>query len=141
MKKKIGIIVVIVLICILLLVLFLMDSTRKSLKFTVIENDSCSEEEYYFDYEGRKVYLDCIKQITIEKNHQSYDFKEAIEKKIVTLDEVLENANRTESFWDGGTVEYFFDDFKIITYQKTFNCNDIVIGNVDMEMKENCISS
>ncbi len=139
MKKRVGIILGIVLVCILLIVLFQI-LNRKSLEFTVIESTSCADEELYFEQEGRDVYLDCIEEITVEKNGKKYDFKDAILRNVITLDEVFESANRSESYWDGGTVEYFYDDFKIIAYQKTFGCNDIVIGNIDMEMKEDCIT-
>lgn len=137
MKKRVGIILGIVLVCILLIVLFQLFN-RKSLEFTVIESSSCADEKIYFEQEERDVYLDCIEEITVEKNGKKYDFKDAILRNVITLDEVFANANHSESYWDGGTVEYFFDDFKIIAYQKTFDCNDIVIGNIDMEMKEHC---
>ena len=138
MKKRVGIILGIVLVCILLIVLFQIRN-RKTLKFTVVESTSCTNERFYFEQEGRNIYLDCMEEITIEKNGKKYDFKDAILQNVITLDEVFESANRSESYWDGGTVEYFYDDFKIIAYQKTFGCNDIVIGNIDMEMKEDCI--
>lgn len=139
MKKRVGIILGVVLVCIVGIVLFQILG-RKSLEFTVIESTSCTHERFYFEQEGRNIYLDCIEEITIEKNGQKYDFKDAILRNVITLDEVFDNANRSESYWDGGTVEYFYDDFKIIAYQKTFGCNDIVIGNIDMEMKEDCIT-
>lgn len=139
MKKRVGIILGIVLVCIVGMVFFQIFA-RKTLEFTVIESASCADEELYFEQDGRNVYLDCIEEITVEKNGKKYDFKDAILQNVITLDEVFESANRSESYWDGGTVEYFYDDFKIIAYQRTFDCNDIVIGNMDMEMKEDCIT-
>lgn len=65
-----------------------------------------------------------------------YDFKQALESGVITIDKILEQANmddkygicKEEMYQDGGTLEYLYDDYTIIKYSTLDGNEDFVIG-------------
>ena len=65
-----------------------------------------------------------------------YDFEKALKEKVITVDQILEQAKldskygmcREEMYQDGGTMEYLYDDYTIIKYNTLDGNKDFVIG-------------
>ena len=65
-----------------------------------------------------------------------YEFKTALENKVVTVDDILEQAQIDSKYGicedgmysDGGTMEYLYNDYTIIKYNTLDGNEDFVIG-------------
>jgi len=74
--------------------------------------------------------------VLIKVNNTEYNFKEAIEKNIITIDELLNKAKEDsqnqicteEIFDDGGSLQYRYSDYTILKYHERSGNEDIVIG-------------
>jgi len=72
---------------------------------------------------------------TIE-NDMIYDFEKALKEKVITVDQILEQAKlddkygicKEEMYQDGGTLLYLYDDYTIIKYNTLDGNQDLVIG-------------
>ena len=73
--------------------------------------------------------------ITIE-NDMVYDFEKALKEKVLTVEQILEQAKIDDKYGvckegmyrDGGTLEYLYDDYTIIKYNTLDGNEDFVIG-------------
>lgn len=74
--------------------------------------------------------------ITIE-NDMVYDLKTALETKVITIDDILEQVKMDEKYGvcddigmynDGGSVEYYYNNYTILKYDSLSGKKDIVIG-------------
>ena len=73
--------------------------------------------------------------ITIEGD-MVYDFEKAIKEKVITIEQILEQAKLDDKYGvckegmysDGGTMEYLYDDYTIIKYNTLDGNEDFVIG-------------
>lgn len=72
---------------------------------------------------------------TIE-NDMVYDFEKALKEKVITVEQILEQAKlddkygicKEEMYSDGGTLEYLYDDYTILKYNTLNGNEDLVIG-------------
>ena len=72
---------------------------------------------------------------TIE-NDTVYDFEKALKEKVITTEQILEQAKIDDKYGvckegmyrDGGTLEYLYDDYTIIKYNTLDGNEDLVIG-------------
>lgn len=114
---------------------------NKSIYEILVEtNNNCDGKEYSFDYNGKKVYIDCINNISIQKNGKKYKLNNAIEENIISFNQILDKADKKIEYWDGGSVLYLYKDFTIIDYQRLYDnsCNFIVIGNKNITLEDYC---
>ena len=113
---------------------------KSSYEILVESSNICDGKEYFFIYCDKDVYIDCINDISIRKSGKVYKLNDAIERGIISFDEILEEADKKIEYWDGGSILYQYKDFTIIDYQRLLdkNCNFIVIGNEDISLEDYC---
>ena len=134
-----GVIIAVIVFAVLGVIgFYLLNNT--TYEILVDSNNKCGEKKYYFDYDGKDVYIDCIADISIRKNEKIYKLKNAIEENIISFKEILDKANKKGEYWDGGSVLYQYKDFTIIEYQRLYdkNCDFIVIGNKNITIDDYC---
>lgn len=117
-------------------------SNRDTFEILVKSTNKCSGEKYYFNYKNKDVYIDCLDSILIKRNGKKYDLKDALNKNIITLEQILKISKKKHEYWDGGSTLYKYKDFSIIVYQKQLEdnkyCNDIIISNKDASINDYC---
>lgn len=70
------------------------------------------------------------------KNDMVYDFEKVLKEKVITVEQILEQAKmddkygicKEEMYSDGGTLEYLYDDYTILKYNTLNGNEDFVIG-------------
>ena len=106
-------------------------------KFQIVVNKKESEKKLLFNYDGHDYYTYNLNKVEVimREGGKKYTLKNALEKKIITLDEILELAipnDGTEGYkiyYDGGQKKYDNDEYSIIECQgeKT----DIIFSTFD----------
>lgn len=74
--------------------------------------------------------------VLIEINNIKYDFKEALEKQIITIDMILNKAKEDsqnqicieEKVYDGGSIQYRYSNYTLLKYHDLNGKEDFVIG-------------
>lgn len=75
--------------------------------------------------------------VTIIKDGKEYDFKQALENKIITIDEILQQGKLDakygiceEAYYkDGGSIEYQYPKYTVLKYHSLDGNGDFVIGS------------
>lgn len=138
-KKMLISLVCIMFLSVLTSMLYL--SNNKSFKI-LVENSKCSQKKYYFNHKNKDIYIDCLESISIKKKGKTYDLKDAVNRNIVSFEEILKSADDKFEYWDGGSVLYKYKDFSIVVYQRRLKdnkqCNYIVISNKNVNINDYC---
>ena len=141
MKKKISILIALLIVVVILLIVILF-LKKDTYTISLGDRKDCGDPSYYFDYEGRTVYLDCFQRIFIEINGEKYDLNDAIHRNLITFSDLWNKSSRKLAYWDGGTTLYQYDEFSIIAYQRMQDngeyCDDIIIGSSEMKVEDYC---
>ena len=139
-KNRVWKIIICIVIFIVIGVGLIILVNQDSYQVLIEDDDQCNGREFLFDYRGKEVYVDCIKDTSIAKKGKVYGLKEAIEKEVLSFEQLLEDADGKIEYWDGGSILYQYENFAIINYQKLYDnqCNFIVIGKKDMKIEDYC---
>ena len=74
--------------------------------------------------------------IKVTINEKTYELKEALENDILTVNDILEQINmdvlygicEKTSYDDGGSIEYYYDNYTILKYNTLDGNKDLIIG-------------
>lgn len=110
------------------------DKKEKS-KITV--NDLANKYNYDIFYYG-------IDNITIEINNEKMDLKEALKNDIITMEQIIEQAEKdseagvigSDMYKEGGTMIYFYDTYTIIKSHSLDGNRDVFIGVPEMRLND-----
>ena len=153
-KKKRKKILILIIVSLVLCSLFIwyIDANKKDYYLTIDFTENCNNndmEKYYIDFlndssnsvTDRKYYTRCIDNIIWHHNGEKTELKEALEKGITDMNEIVKTLDKRETFRDGGSVLYR-DRKSILNKASTLTilvCNtlegnqDFYFGNKDME--------
>ena len=113
----------------------------KVFKFQVTAEVQSSPKTFLFEHGGKKYYSYNLKNINIVmKNKKTYTLEEALNKNIVTLDEILSLAapsNNTvgyKIYYDIGQEGYENDEYSIVLCEGT--SNDVVFSTFNYKYEE-----
>lgn len=142
-KKILACLIIIVVICIFYKVITIRKNEEyieEKKDFEIIYNQNNSKLENIVNREDSTMNKYSVYtyggEVIIKVNNTEYQFKEAIEKNIITIDELLNKAkedsqNQTcteEIFYDGGSLQYRYLDYTILKYHERTGNEDIIIG-------------
>lgn len=110
------------------------DKKEKS-KITV--NELANKYNYDIYYYG-------IDNITIEINNEKMDLEEALKKDKITMEQIIEQAEKdseagvigSDMYKEGGTMIYFYDTYTIIKSHSLDGNRDVFIGVPDMRLND-----
>ena len=140
MKKVIPIIVVILVIA----ALFLFqqhknqEKEKKEGPLIIEQQSNCSNEKnkYYEDASGHIYYTHCLSKITLKKNKE--ELKDALAKDSGLWKEIISNAYYTVNYQDGGSKEYQWERYKIVSCNTLNGDTSILIGTSDLDTPSIC---
>lgn len=78
--------------------------------------------------------------VEVIKNNQIYTFKEALDNKIITIEDILNQAKIDEQYGvciggeysDGGTRKYDYQEYSIVKYNTLYGNKDFVVCPINM---------
>ena len=144
MKKNKIIISLFCILCFVILIfaVIMLNCNSSNFEILVENNNICNGKNYYFSHNNKEVYIDCLNSISIKKDGEKYELKDALNKKIVTFDQILKSSKNKIEYWDGGSTIYKYNDFSIITYQREQEndkqCNYTVITSKEKNIDDYC---
>ena len=146
MKKKVLMIVSVTLLLVLATYfisssknVWVSDKNTTEFKLIFIENKNIGKKKIisnnFFNKDSYNVYL-YNGEIKVIIDNKEYDLKEALNKNILTTQDLLNKAKQecldSAGYSDGGTMEYYFKEFTIIKYNVLTGNKDLYIGSKDL---------
>lgn len=129
-------------------IIFLDDNTTaiNEFDFDVIINDLDLEEEKYLilEKEGRNyyyanqefsLYVKSFDNMYNKDVYNKYSIQEVLENDLISFEVILNRANKSEMYEDGGSSIYFYDDFNIIVCNNLSGNHDVFIGDKSIGIK------
>lgn len=115
------------------------DKNTTEFKLIFIENKNIGKKKIisnnFFNKDSYNVYL-YNGEIKVIIDNKEYDLIEALNKNILTTQDLLNKAKQeclfSAGFSDGGTMEYYFKEFTIIKYNVLTGNKDLYIGSKDL---------
>lgn len=101
-------------------------NTKYEKKFAFTHN----EIDYYYGNTNFKLSL-------IENKHK-YNIEVSLKNELVTFDDILSKAKKTELDKNSENKLYKYDNFSIIVCNTTTGNNDVIIGDSEMQIKDSC---
>lgn len=101
-------------------------STEHKKIFAFIHND----RNYYYGNTDYRLYL---KEANIR-----YDLETSLKNNLVTFDDILDKAKKTELYRDGGSVLYQYNLFDIVVCNTMDGNKDIIIGEPETYLIDFC---
>ena len=106
-------------------------------KFQVIVEKAKNEKTLMFNYEGHNYYVYNLSKVSVilEEDKQEYTLQDALTKRLITLDEILELAAKDsntvgyEMYYDAGQQKYENDEYSIVICDN--DSKDIVFSTFD----------
>ncbi len=108
--------------------------------FSVTVNSNTKYEKIFaFNYNKVDYYYGNtdFKLSLIENNHK-YNIEISLKNELVTFDDILTKAKIIESDKNSESKLYKYDNFNIIVCNTTSSNNDVIIGDADMQIENNC---
>ena len=112
------------------------DSTESYKVYTILNKSETDKYDYnIYGYNG-------IVNIKIAGNE--YSLKEALLENKITMEEIIGKANKDEKngkitakmYKDGGSMEYYYDNYTIIKFATLFENRDVYIGTKDLRLTD-----
>lgn len=110
--------------------MYVNDFTDSEEKVLIFERDN---QKYYYINEKYSLYINSFDDTFDKEIYTKYPFKEAIEKEMLTFDEILSKAKNYNIYKDGGSKMYYYHDFNILVCNTINGNNDIIIGGKDIK--------
>lgn len=79
----------------------------------------------FVDNKTRNVYSYCLDEVNLDKV--------LLDDKTISYSKLIQNLDKNECLWDGGTCEYNGNNYKIISCQTVRGDGDIIITTKDIE--------
>lgn len=142
-KKIVVCLVVIILICVFYKLISIQKKDKiieENKNFEILYTQNNSKLENVVNKNNSDTYKYNVYtyggSVLIKDDNAEYEFKEAIEKNIITIDEILNKAKEDsqnqicteEIYYDGGSLQYRYSDYTILKYHERNGNEDIVIG-------------
>lgn len=108
--------------------MYINDNINSKEKVLIFERDN---QKYYYINEKYSLYIKSYDDTMDASVYTKYTFKEAIEKEMLTFNDVLSKANNI--YKDGGSKLYYYNDFNILVCNTINGNNDIIIGGKDIK--------
>lgn len=122
---------------------YLTNGINDNYKFQIIVENNNSPKTFMFTHDGYNYYtynLSSVKTI-LRSDGKTYDLKNALEEKIITLDEILslavpnDNTGGYKIYYDGGQSKYENDEYSIVVCENgkkdiIFSTYDYVYDNI-----------
>ena len=112
------------------------DSTESYKVYTILDKSETDKYDYnIYGYNG-------IVNIKIDGNE--YSLKEALLENKITMEEIIGKANKDEKdrkitakmYKDGGSMEYYYDNYTIIKFATLSGNRDVYIGTKDLRLTD-----
>ena len=105
----------------------------------VEEDDYCNEEtKIYYENEEQKYYFNCLNKISIKYNEEdTYELDYLLKEKKLEMKDIYKKAISSDTYDDGGSILYHFDNFNILKCNTLEGNNDIIFGKKDLTKTEN----
>lgn len=124
-------------------VLYIKSSKEDGFKFQVTIEPGENEKTSLFAYDNHEYYVNGIKGVNIEmKDGKKYNLKDAIEGKVVTLDEILDlmvpdtGTVNYKLYYDEGQEEYKNDSYSVLVCEN--ETHDVIFGAYDYTYDDLC---
>lgn len=112
------------------------DSTDSYKVYKILDNSETDKYDYnIYGYNG-------IVNIKIDGNE--YSLKEALLENKITMEEIIGKENKDEKdgkitakmYKDGGSMEYYYDNYTIIKFATLSGNRDVYIGTKDLRLTD-----
>ena len=112
------------------------DSTDSYKVYKILDNSETDKYDYnIYGYNG-------IVNIKIDGNE--YSLKEALLENKITMEEIIGKENKDEKdgkitakmYKDGGSMEYYYDNYTIIKFATLSGNRDVYIGTKDLKLTD-----
>jgi hypothetical protein len=77
-------------------------------------------------------------QLSLTENGNEYDIEESLKNSLIDFNDILTKAKDVIIAWDGGSKLYKYDNFNIIVCNNLDGNNDIIMGDVEMQINNYC---
>lgn len=103
----------------------------KDFDLVVEPNNDCTfEKKLLYSTKDVKYYQTCINSFDIKYSVEDiYSLEYILQDNKMDLKDIYKKANKTESFDDGGSKLYQFDNFNILACNTTSGSKDVYFGN------------
>lgn len=109
------------------------EKTNSNISAEQLMNKIANEGE--FDNTDFEIYV-YSGNVKVTINEKTYELKEALENKLITVNEILEQIDidilygicEQASYDDGGSLEYYYDNYTILKYNTLDGNKDLIIG-------------
>ena len=104
-----------------------------------IEKITVGELKSKYNY---NIYYYGLESVTIKINNEEFDLKKALAKEKITMEEIIEQAKcdekngaiKSEMYKDGGSMEYYYDNYTLIKCNSLDGNRDVYIGIPEMNL-------
>lgn len=83
-------------------------------------------------------YGNTLFELSLIENVYKYDIETSLKNELIDFDDILNKAKEIESFRDGGSKLYKYDNFNIIVCNTVDDNNDVIIGDTKMQIDNYC---
>ena len=113
-----------------------------SYKFQVTTVPDISDKTLRFTYDGHDYYTYNTGEVKIvlKKDNKTYTLEQALNDKLITLDEILSLAAPSDNtigykiYYDGGQKKYDNDEYSVVVCENSKK--DVIFGSFDYKYKE-----
>ena len=95
-------------------------------KILILEKE---ERKYYYANQEFSLYIKSYDNTGNKDVYNKYSFQDVLENNMLSFEDILKKANKSEMYDDGGSTIYFYDDFNIMVCNTLLGNNDIIIGD------------
>ena len=87
----------------------------------------------YYKTDEQKYYFNCLNEIELKYSEEDiYELNYLLQDKKIKLTDIYKKANSQESYDDGGSTLYHFDEFNILKCNTLEGNNDIIFGDTNL---------
>ncbi len=117
-------------------------NNNSNYKFQITVEPEESEKNFLFSYENHDYYTYNVKNVEVimKKDGKSYSLEDALNNKLITLDEILtlaipnENTIGYKIYYDGGQEKYKNDEYSITLCEN--DKNDVIFSTFNYTYEE-----
>lgn len=110
--------------------MFVSENVDAKDRVLIFEKDN---QKYYYINEKYNLYINSYDLTSDPNIYTKYTFKEAIEKDMITFDNILGKAKKENIYKDGGSKIYYYNEFNILVCNTIAGNNDIIIGGEEID--------
>ena len=79
-----------------------------------------------------------IFRLFLTEGSYRYDLETSLKNELVTLDDILTKNKNVETYRDGGSKMYYFNQFNILVCNTINGNKDVVVGDTELKIGNLC---